>query len=129
MLITLAQLNFTVGKIEQNYNQIISAIEKAKEDGSDIVVTTEMALTGYPPLDLLLQPGFLETVDHYLNSNHIVLINLLESFNSYLIKLKILLINLNINNMRLFIYNMHILFNFMHTGDHLLHNHISKIYI
>jgi NAD+ synthase (glutamine-hydrolysing) len=67
MLITLAQLNFTVGNIEQNYNQIISAIEKAKEDGSDIVVTTEMALTGYPPLDLLLQPGFLETVDHYIN--------------------------------------------------------------
>lgn len=66
MLITLAQLNFTVGKLEENYRKIISAIEEAKKNHSDILVTSELALTGYPPLDLLLCTGFIEAVEDYL---------------------------------------------------------------
>ncbi len=57
--LALAQINPTVGDIRENTKLIISYIEKARAAGSDIVVFPELALTGYPPEDLLLKPAFI----------------------------------------------------------------------
>lgn len=58
--IGLCQINTTVGDIEGNTNKIISYINKAKKMGAEIVAFPEMAVTGYPPEDLLLMPKFIE---------------------------------------------------------------------
>ncbi len=57
--IALAQLNTHVGAIENNVDLIISVAEEAKTQGATLLVTPELALTGYPPEDLLLRPGFI----------------------------------------------------------------------
>lgn len=56
--ISLAQTNSTVGDLDGNIKKIIEYIEMARAVGSDIVAFPEMAITGYPPEDLLLKPGF-----------------------------------------------------------------------
>lgn len=56
--ISVAQLNFTVGDLAANAARIIDAIDKARAAGSDLLVTPELALSGYPPEDLLLRPDF-----------------------------------------------------------------------
>jgi len=56
--IALAQINTTVGDLGGNAKRIVDAIEQAKQAGADLVLAPEMALTGYPPEDLLLKPGF-----------------------------------------------------------------------
>lgn len=60
MKIALAQINPTVGDIPGNRDKIVSYIEKAKTLGADLVVFPELALTGYPPKDLLLKPRFID---------------------------------------------------------------------
>ena len=57
--IAMAQINATVGDLEGNTTKIIAAIQRAKEQEADIVTFPELALTGYPPQDLLLKPQFL----------------------------------------------------------------------
>lgn len=52
----LAQLNFHVGAITENTNTIIAAIEEAKTNQVDVIVFPELALTAYPPEDLLHRP-------------------------------------------------------------------------
>jgi NAD+ synthase (glutamine-hydrolysing) len=59
MRISLAQINPTVGDLEGNAKKIISYIRRAKKHGSEIVVFPELAVTGYPPEDLLLKPQFI----------------------------------------------------------------------
>ncbi|MGD9998293.1 MAG: NAD+ synthase [Ilumatobacteraceae bacterium] len=56
--IALAQINPTVGAIEANLERIISAYDEAEAAGCDIVAFPELAITGYPPEDLVLKPGF-----------------------------------------------------------------------
>ena len=56
--IALAQLHSQVGDIEGNVERILTAWHQAAAAGADLVVTTELALTGYPPEDLLLKPEF-----------------------------------------------------------------------
>ncbi|OGP89590.1 MAG: NAD+ synthase [Deltaproteobacteria bacterium RBG_16_48_10] len=56
----LGQINVTVGDIEGNTKKILDYIEKGKKMGVDIIVFPEMAVTGYPPEDLLLMPKFIE---------------------------------------------------------------------
>ncbi|MCE3233607.1 MAG: synthase, partial [Rickettsiaceae bacterium] len=58
LTISTAQLNFTVGDLEGNKAKIIAAHKKAKGEGADLVVFSEMAITGYPPEDLVLRPDF-----------------------------------------------------------------------
>ncbi len=58
--IALAQINVTVGDIEGNRNKIIHYIGEARRLGADVVAFHEMAVTGYPPEDLLLKPDFIE---------------------------------------------------------------------
>jgi len=56
--IAVAQLNFTVGDLVANADLIIRAIGQAKAAGADLLITPELALSGYPPEDLLLRPDF-----------------------------------------------------------------------
>ncbi|RQP22480.1 NAD+ synthase [Piscinibacter terrae] len=61
--LTLAQLNYTVGDIEGNAQKMIDAAQKAARDGSELVIFSELSLTGYYPGDLLDEPDFLARVD------------------------------------------------------------------
>ncbi|MHC2437269.1 NAD+ synthase [Bradyrhizobium sp. USDA 4451] len=56
--ITLAQLNPTVGDVTGNAAKARAAREKAKADGADLVVLSELFVAGYPPEDLVLKPAF-----------------------------------------------------------------------
>jgi NAD+ synthase (glutamine-hydrolysing) len=64
--LALAQINPVVGDFEYNYNKIVEFIEKAKKLEADIIAFPELALTGYPPEDLILKPSFIEKNLHYL---------------------------------------------------------------
>ncbi|EEP60442.1 NAD+ synthase [Sulfurihydrogenibium yellowstonense] len=64
--LALAQINPVVGDFEYNYNKILEFIEKAKKLEADIVAFPELALTGYPPEDLILKPSFIEKNLYYL---------------------------------------------------------------
>ena len=56
--IALAQLNPTVGDLDGNIAKIVAAYDRAEAAGCDIVAFTELVITGYPPEDLVLKPGF-----------------------------------------------------------------------
>ena len=57
--ITLAQLNLSVGDIDGNVAQVITAAQQARDEyNADVIVFPELTLTGYPPEDLLHRPGF-----------------------------------------------------------------------
>ncbi len=58
--IGLCQINTTVGDIEGNTKKIIDYVAKGKKMGADLLVFPEMAVTGYPPEDLLLMPKFID---------------------------------------------------------------------
>jgi NAD+ synthase (glutamine-hydrolysing) len=60
MKIALAQLNYTIGAFDENVNKIISAIRKARQEKAGLVVFSELAVCGYPPLDLLEHRSFIE---------------------------------------------------------------------
>ena len=57
MKIALAQINPLVGDISANTATIIQAVQQAQAEGARVVVLPELALTGYPPEDLLLRPS------------------------------------------------------------------------
>ena len=57
--IAVAQINTTVGDLDGNTAKIIDYIGRAREAGADIVTLPELAITGYPPEDLLLKNGFI----------------------------------------------------------------------
>ncbi|TFH35224.1 MAG: NAD+ synthase [Dehalococcoidia bacterium] len=57
--VALAQINSTVGDLDGNTARIIDNIDKAVDRGADIVVFPELAVSGYPPEDLLLRPRFI----------------------------------------------------------------------
>ena len=59
MRIALAQINSIVGDLPGNTNIIVQKTDEARRAGADVVVFPELALTGYPPEDLLLKPQFI----------------------------------------------------------------------
>lgn len=61
MKIAIAQLNPTIGDLTGNAQQILSATKQAAA-GARLLLTPELSLCGYPPRDLLLDPGFLEVM-------------------------------------------------------------------
>jgi len=54
------QLDLTVGDLEGNRARIATAMEWAEDRGADVLLLPELAVTGYPPDDLLLRPDFIE---------------------------------------------------------------------
>jgi NAD+ synthase (glutamine-hydrolysing) len=56
--VALAQLNTTVGDLDGNLERMLAAYERADAAGCDLVAFPELAVTGYPPEDLVLRPGF-----------------------------------------------------------------------
>lgn len=58
--IALCQYNFTVGDIKGNMLKIREGITRALDEGSDIAVFPELAMTGYPPEDLVFKPRFID---------------------------------------------------------------------
>jgi NAD+ synthase (glutamine-hydrolysing) len=68
MRLALAQLNTTVGDLDGNRARILEAISEARSAGADLVLLPELAVTGYPPEDLLLRPGFVHAAEESLNA-------------------------------------------------------------
>jgi NAD+ synthase (glutamine-hydrolysing) len=58
--IAMAQINPTVGDLDANLRTIMSRVKEARKAKADLVAFPELALTGYPPEDLLLKPRFVE---------------------------------------------------------------------
>ena len=63
MRLALAQINPVVGDLDGNRDLILGRFEEAKARGADFVVFPELAVTGYPPEDLLLRPGFVRAAE------------------------------------------------------------------
>ncbi|MGO1120854.1 NAD+ synthase [Rhodovibrionaceae bacterium A322] len=61
--IALAQLNPTVGDVAGNVEKLRQARRQAEEAGADLLVGTELCVSGYPPEDLVLKPHFLESIE------------------------------------------------------------------
>ena len=59
MRLALAQINTVVGDLDGNRDRMLARLEEARAAGADLVLFPELAVTGYPPEDLLLRPGFL----------------------------------------------------------------------
>jgi len=60
MKIALAQLNYHIGNFELNSSKIIDCIRKSKDEGAELVVFSELSVTGYYPHDLLERKEFIE---------------------------------------------------------------------
>jgi NAD+ synthase (glutamine-hydrolysing) len=56
--IALCQLDLVVGDLGGNVERVVGALGHAEDSGADLAVFPELAITGYPPEDLLLKPGF-----------------------------------------------------------------------
>ncbi|AEG16822.1 NAD+ synthetase [Desulfofundulus kuznetsovii DSM 6115] len=66
MRIALAQLNPTIGDVGGNTGKMRKVVEAARRAGADLVVFPELAVTGYPPRDLLCRRDFLQRVERVL---------------------------------------------------------------
>ena len=67
--VVMAQLDFLVGDIAGNMDKIMTAAAEARDRlHADLIVFPELTLTGYPPEDLLLRPGFIRQVEPALQS-------------------------------------------------------------
>ena len=64
--ITGAQMSFPVGAIQKNKQTILDCFEIAEDKEADILIFPELALTGYPPEDLLLEKVLLEKTLRFL---------------------------------------------------------------
>jgi NAD+ synthase (glutamine-hydrolysing) len=61
--LALAQINPVVGDLEGNRELILERLSDARSNSADLVVFPELAVTGYPPEDLLLRPGFIRAAE------------------------------------------------------------------
>jgi NAD+ synthase (glutamine-hydrolysing) len=66
MKIAIAQLNPTIGDLTHNAQQILASAQIAAEMGAELMLTPELSLCGYPPRDLLLNPGFVDQMSELL---------------------------------------------------------------
>src|ERR1700756_724302 len=71
--VAVAQINVTVGDLQGNVRKIVEFAGRAADAGADVLVTTELALSGYPPEDLLLRRSFYESCDAALLRQGVVL--------------------------------------------------------
>ena len=63
MRLALAQINAVVGDLEGNRERILTALADARGGNAELVVFPELAVTGYPPEDLLLRPAFVRAAE------------------------------------------------------------------
>jgi NAD+ synthetase len=63
MKIAIAQLNPTIGDLPKNAQNILAAANRAVAKGARLLLTPELSLCGYPPRDLLLNPGFVQAMN------------------------------------------------------------------
>jgi NAD+ synthase (glutamine-hydrolysing) len=66
MRLALAQIDTVVGDLDGNRDRILGRLEEARAAGAELVLFPELAVTGYPPEDLLLRPGFLRAATRSL---------------------------------------------------------------
>ena len=67
MRLALAQINTTVGDLDGNRERILQGISEARQAEADLVLLPELAVTSYPPEDLLLRPGFIRAAEESLH--------------------------------------------------------------
>jgi NAD+ synthase (glutamine-hydrolysing) len=67
MRLALAQINTVVGDLDGNRHLILSRLEEAREQGAELVLFPELAVTGYPPEDLLLRSSFVRAAAESLD--------------------------------------------------------------
>src|SRR5689334_18922597 len=67
MRLALAQINTTVGDLDGNRELILARLAEARSAGADLVLFPELAVTSYPPEDLLLRPGFVRAARRTLD--------------------------------------------------------------
>ena len=65
--IFLCQLNFHVGNLNKNLENIIATRNKVKSQGGDLCIFSELSITGYPPEDLVLKKSFIVNVEEVIN--------------------------------------------------------------
>ena len=65
--IFLCQLNFHVGNLNKNLENIITTREKVKSQDGDLCIFSELSITGYPPEDLVLKKSFIVNVEEVIN--------------------------------------------------------------
>ncbi len=63
MRLALAQINAVVGDLDGNRERILSSLADARGEGAELVAFPELAVTGYPPEDLLLRPAFVRAAE------------------------------------------------------------------
>jgi NAD+ synthase (glutamine-hydrolysing) len=68
MRLALAQMNTVVGDLDGNRERIVDRLEEARDAGAELVLFPELAVTGYPPEDLLLRPAFLRAAAKTLDA-------------------------------------------------------------
>ena len=68
MKIALAQLNYHVGNFESNTQKIIDKITEAKLQKVNLIVFSELALTGYPPKDFLGFNNFIRLTEEHIQT-------------------------------------------------------------
>ena len=72
--LAMAQINVVVGDVDGNAKKILDWMDRARQVDADIVTFPELALTGYPPEDLLLKPQFIDAnlaaLDRVVNGSH-----------------------------------------------------------
>jgi len=66
--VALAQINPTVGDLAGNARQIAAAARQAHAGGAALMIAPELALSGYPPEDLLLRPAFMDACERELHA-------------------------------------------------------------
>jgi NAD+ synthase (glutamine-hydrolysing) len=63
MRLALVQMNAVVGDLDGNRERILAGLREAEAAGADLVLFPELAVTGYPPEDLLLRPSFVRAAE------------------------------------------------------------------
>jgi NAD+ synthase (glutamine-hydrolysing) len=68
MRLALVQMNSVVGDLDGNRTRILERLEQARAQGAELVLFPELVVTGYPPEDLLLRPGFIRAAERSLEA-------------------------------------------------------------
>jgi NAD+ synthase (glutamine-hydrolysing) len=68
MRLALAQMNSLVGDLDGNRARILERLAQARAQGAQLVLFPELVVTGYPPEDLLLRPGFIRAAERSLEA-------------------------------------------------------------